>query len=105
MNPPIPAPDPAPVKQGRAGRDLPAAIAVGVGLAAAAVLTLGWFHWGFVAITALALALGAIEVNRAMSRIGMHAAIVPIAIGTFLIPLGSYYAAGHPSRGISSNTL
>ncbi|MGJ6981154.1 phosphatidate cytidylyltransferase [Aestuariimicrobium soli] len=105
MTPVAPTPDTAPAKPSRAGRDLPAAIAVGVALAAAAVVTLGWFHWGFVAITALALALGAIEVNRAMSRIGMNAAIRPIVVGTFLIPLGSYYAAAHPGRGISSNTL
>lgn len=105
MTPLTPTSIPAPAKPSRAGRDLPAAIAVGVGLAAAAVVTLGWFHWGFVVITALALSIGAIEINRAMSRIGMHAAIRPIAVGTFLIPLGSYYAAVHPERGISSNTL
>ncbi|CAI9398961.1 MULTISPECIES: phosphatidate cytidylyltransferase [Aestuariimicrobium] len=94
-----------PTPHSRAGRNLPSAIGVGVALSGAALITLRWFHWGFVGITALALALGAVEVNRAMSRIGMTAAVKPIVAAAFLIPLGSYWAARHPESGLSSNAL
>ncbi|WP_203566798.1 phosphatidate cytidylyltransferase [Aestuariimicrobium ganziense] len=90
---------------GRAGRNLPAAIIVGVLLFGAVVATLGWWHWGFVLLVATALSLGAVEVARALSRVGMDAAIVPIVLGTWTIVVGSYYAGQHPERGVSSNTL
>ena len=75
--------DQAPVvakKKRSAGRDLPAAIAVGVGLLALLVVTLTWWHWGFILLVALMLSLGAIEVHQALKRLGMNAAVVPIVI-------------------------
>ena len=48
-------------KHGRAGRNLASAIGVGVGLGAYVVLTLMFFKPGFVALVAVALALGSIE--------------------------------------------
>ncbi|MDU1726398.1 MAG: phosphatidate cytidylyltransferase, partial [Cutibacterium avidum] len=39
----------------RAGRDLPAAITTGVVLCGAVIGTVGWWHWGFVLLMALAL--------------------------------------------------
>ena len=41
----------------RAGRNLPAASGVGVGLVAVVVVTLIWWHFGFVLLTAAALSL------------------------------------------------
>ena len=67
----------APKKKRSAGRDLPAAIAVGVGLLALLVVTLTWWHWGFILLVALMLSLGAIEVHQALKRLGMNAAVVP----------------------------
>jgi phosphatidate cytidylyltransferase len=88
------ASSPAPTKKAsRAGRDLPAAIAVGVGLLAYIWVTLAWFHWGFIILVAVALSLGAIEVHQALKRIGMHSAIVPIVLGTLGMILGTYAAA------------
>lgn len=94
-----PAPDhdpgeaaPPPADHGRAGRNLPAAIGVGVGLGAYLVVTLIWFKPGFVALLAVALALGANELYQALKRQGMTAAIVPIVVGTVAIATGSYLA-------------
>lgn len=84
--------EPAP-RQSRAGRDLPAAIAVGVGLLAIVVVTLIWFHPGFIALLVFMTCLGAIEVHHALLQIGMRSAIVPIVIGTIAIIGGSYAAA------------
>lgn len=82
-----------PTKKRSAGRDLPAAIAVGVGLVAAVILTLAFWHWGFVLLAAVALSLGSWEVYRALQRIGLNAEIVPIIIGTLAMVLGTYASA------------
>lgn len=88
---------------GRAGRNLPAAIGVGVALVALVVATLVWFHWGFVLVVAIALALGAVEVYQALRRLGMNAAIQPIAVGTLAVVIGSYMAAER--KDIPTNTF
>ena len=85
-----------PRKKRSAGRDLPAAIAVGVGLVALLVLTLAFWHWGFILLAALMLSLGAIEVHQAMKRLGMNAAIIPIVLGTVGMVVGTYAAATVP---------
>ncbi len=83
---------PGPVRS-RAGRDLPAAIAVGVGLLAAVVVTLIWWHPGFILLIVVLTCMGAVEVHHALKRIGMNSAILPIVVGTVAIIGGSYAAA------------
>ncbi|MFW6598282.1 phosphatidate cytidylyltransferase [Propionibacteriaceae bacterium Y2011] len=78
---------------GRAGRNLPVAIAVGVGLGAAVVFSLWLFHWGFVALVAAGLSLAALELHNALGRLGVRTAIVPIVVGT-VVMVGASYAAG-----------
>ncbi len=91
---------PAPTKKKRsAGRDLPAAIAVGVGLVVLLVVTLAWWHWGFIALVALMLSLGAIEIHQALQRLGMNAAVVPIVLGTVGMIVGTYAAATELGSG------
>lgn len=102
--PMVPGVPPAKPGHGRAGRNLPAAITVGVVLCAAFVVTLGWFPLGFQILVGIALALGAVEVHHALKRLDMHAAIVPIVIGTLVIVISSYFA-GQSDIGISANTL
>ncbi|MDO4783682.1 MAG: phosphatidate cytidylyltransferase [Propionibacteriaceae bacterium] len=97
-----PAAQPA---KSRAGRDLPAAIAVGGGLFAAIAVTLLWWNWGFVLLAAAALSLGTVEVHRALQRVGMNAAIVPIVIGTIAIIVGSYLATQIEHSRIASNSF
>ncbi len=87
-----PAADPA-ARKSRAGRDLPAAIAVGVALAATVVLTLLYWHWGFVLLVTAMLTLGTIELHDALKRIGMNSAVIPIVAGTIAVICGSYAAA------------
>jgi len=82
----------APQKRGP-GRDLPAAIAVGLSLFALVVVTLIWFHPGFVALLVLLTSLGAIELHQALRRVGMTSAIIPVVIGNILIIGGTYAAA------------
>ncbi len=77
---------------GRAGRNLPQAIALGVGLGAYVILSLIFFEPAFVLLVALALVLASIELYQALRRQEMTAAIVPIVAGSAVIPFGSYLA-------------
>ena len=89
----------------RAGRNLPAAIGVGLALVLAVIGTLGWWHWGFTLLVAAALSLGAVELHKALQRVGMESSPVPIVLGTIAIQIGSYFASQHPERGISAITV
>jgi phosphatidate cytidylyltransferase len=77
---------------GRAGRNLPQAIALGVGLGAYVVLSLVYFQPAFVVLVAAALAVASVELYSALRKLGMTAAIVPIVGGCVAIPIGSYLA-------------
>ncbi|HMI35237.1 MAG TPA: phosphatidate cytidylyltransferase, partial [Propionibacteriaceae bacterium] len=63
---------------GRAGRNLPAAIAIGVGLGAYVVLSLVYLKPAFVALVAVALVLATVELHEALKKQGMTSAIIPI---------------------------
>ncbi len=91
---PAPAPGAPPARPKRnAGRNLPAAIAVGGGLIALVMVTLAFFHWGFILLVAAMLSLGCWEVYRALQRIGMNAAIWPIILGTIAMIAGTFASA------------
>jgi phosphatidate cytidylyltransferase len=90
---------------GRAGRNLPAAIGVGVALGVYFVVTLIWFKPGFVALVAVALAVGSIEVYNALRRHGMQASIVPIVLGTVPIAAGSYLAGQQKPVAFSTTSV
>ncbi|MFT4109274.1 phosphatidate cytidylyltransferase [Propionicimonas sp.] len=85
-------PQPGP-RASRAGRDLPAAIAVGLGLFIYVVITLAWWPVGFIVLLVALTSLGTIEVHQALLRIGMRSAILPVVIGNVAIIGGSYAAA------------
>jgi phosphatidate cytidylyltransferase len=80
-------------RKSRAGRDLPAAIAVGLGLFALVVVTLLWFHPGFIALLVVLTSLGCIELHHALQKVGMRSAVIPVVIGNVAIIGGSYAAA------------
>jgi phosphatidate cytidylyltransferase len=64
-----------------------------VGLGAWVILSLLFYKPAFVALIALALVLGSIELYQAFQRhMGMTAAVIPIAVGTVAIATGSYLA-------------
>lgn len=77
----------------KAGRNLPAAVGVGIGLLAAVALGLFVWPWFFVLLVAVALSLAVIEVHRALSRKGMHAALLPIVVGTGVSVVGGWLVA------------
>ncbi|MGC3954145.1 MAG: phosphatidate cytidylyltransferase [Propionicimonas sp.] len=84
------------------GRNLPAAIGVGVGLLGAVVVTLIWWHPGFILLLVVLTCMGAVEVHHALKRIGMNSAILPIVVGTAVIIGGSYAATVlEPISGIA----
>jgi phosphatidate cytidylyltransferase len=86
-------PPTAPAKEyGRAGRNLPQAIALGVAAGAYVVLSLLYFEPAFVLLVAVALVLASVELYHALARHDMTASIVPIAAGGVAIPFGSYLA-------------
>jgi len=77
-------PEGAPGKRapGRAGRDLPAAIAVGVGLALLVVVPLySPYRWGFVVVVAAAVVLGVHELVAALRRLGARPPRTPLLAG------------------------
>ena len=88
-----PAVDGAPGKRtrGRAGRNLPAAIAVG--LALGAVITVPLFspvRWVFVVVLVGAAALGSWEVVQALRRLGARPPLPPLLIGSVAMLVLAY---------------
>ena len=77
---------------GRAGRNLPSAIAIGVGLGAYVVLSLLYLKPAFVVLVAVALVLASVELHEALKKQGMTSAIIPIAVGSVAISFGSFFA-------------
>jgi phosphatidate cytidylyltransferase len=73
----------APAKApGRAGRNLPAAIAVGLTLGAAILGSVySPYRWTFVVIVAAAILLGTSEVVRALRTLGAHPPLIPLLVG------------------------
>ncbi len=82
-----------PVKSSRAGRNLPAAIAVGVTLGVLIVLALVLAKVTFLILVALAVSAGVWELRRALAQVAIHVPLVPSLVGS-LSMLGSAYFGG-----------
>jgi phosphatidate cytidylyltransferase len=80
-------------KSSRAGRNLPAAIAVGVTLGGLIVLALALAKVTFLILVALAVAAGVWELRRALAQVAIHVPLVPSLVGS-LSMLGSAYFGG-----------
>ncbi|MFG3688829.1 phosphatidate cytidylyltransferase [Micromonospora sp. NPDC047740] len=78
---------------GRAGRNLPAAIAVGLALGAAIVVPLFFYLPAFLAVIAAAIGIGIWEMARAVRRSGAHPPLVPLIAGG-VITVGLAWFAG-----------
>ena len=65
----------------RAGRDLPAAIAVGVGLAAVIVASLFVYRPSFGYIVGTAVLFGTYEMAQALAKSGIRVTLVPLLVG------------------------
>lgn len=83
--------DPSPtLPTSRAGRDLPAAIAVGLGLVGLAGASLFLLKPSFVVIVAVAIGLGLIEVSRAFKTANIVIPLVPIITGGLMMMVAAY---------------
>jgi phosphatidate cytidylyltransferase len=81
-------------KVSRAGRNLPAAVAVGLGLGAAVVVTLFVIpKWTFVVLATAAVCVGVWELCRALRAGGFNVPLVPSVVGCISM-LGAAYVGG-----------
>lgn len=77
----------------RAGRNLPAAVAVAVGLISYVIVTLVFFKAGFMLLLAVGMVLGSVELHRVLkAEAQMTSAVVPISVGAAAMVAGSYLA-------------
>lgn len=86
-------PEAAPPKKGtsRAGRNLPAAIAVGLSLVLLVVASLFIVKDVFVAVVVIALAIGMFEISRAFKTAGIHVPFPPVVTGGSAMLVGAFY--------------
>lgn len=83
---------PAPVGPGRAGRNLPAAIAVGLFLAGLVIGSLFGRKEIFVVVVAVAIVLGVRELAAAFSTRSVRVPVVPLAIGAVAMIVSAFIA-------------
>jgi phosphatidate cytidylyltransferase len=88
--PPSPAPPPAEPKPSRAGRDLPAAIAVGLGLAAVIIPSLFVWRPSFGFIVAVIVVYGCWELSRALGGAGIRLTIAPLMAGSVAMLIAAW---------------
>ncbi|MFD2421350.1 phosphatidate cytidylyltransferase [Amycolatopsis pigmentata] len=69
-------------KVSRAGRNLPAAIAVGLVLGAAVLVSLLTVRYVFIGVVGAAIAVGTVEFSRALTRAaGIRITVIPVLVG------------------------
>ncbi|WP_435735589.1 phosphatidate cytidylyltransferase [Cellulosimicrobium sp. PMB13] len=76
----------------RAGRNLPAAIAVGLGLLVVVAASLAFRPEPFVALAVLAVGAAVWELAKALERRDLHVPVLPLLVGTVGILVSSYYS-------------
>ena len=77
-----PEPDLVPPSSGRAGRNLVAAIGVGLGLGAVILVSLWLYPPAFLAVIAVAILVGVVELVRALEAGGARVPLAPVLVGT-----------------------
>ena len=88
---------------GKAGRNLPAAIAVGVGLAALVVGSLFFVRWLFLVLAAAALAVAVWELAGALRTAGVALPTVPLYVGVPAMLAAAYW--GGPAGLAAATSL
>ncbi|MEV7396848.1 phosphatidate cytidylyltransferase [Aeromicrobium sp. NPDC092404] len=78
-------------KTSRAGRNLPASIAVGVGLIGLVIATLFIQKEAFIPVVVIALAIGLFELTRAFSTARIKIPVLPVLTGGSIMLVGSYW--------------
>lgn len=77
----------------RAGRNLPASIAVGVGLVAMVIASLFVVKEAFIAVVAVALAIGLFELTRAFGTARIAIPVLPVVTGGTIMLVGGYFGS------------
>jgi phosphatidate cytidylyltransferase len=94
---PVPMePVPPPERRSRAGRDLPAAIAVGVALASLILLSLYVWKAAFVGVVVAAILLALWELTNAFTVARLRIPVVPVAVGGVAIVVSAYAGGSEP---------
>lgn len=88
-----PAAKPAAKPAGRAGRNLPAAIAVGVGMILVVLASLFVYRQAFVGVIAVAAGLGVWEMTRALKVTGARPPLIPLVAGGVLMTGLAWYGS------------
>ena len=83
-------------RPGRAGRNLPAALAVGLALGALALLTLFTIKVLFLVVVGVAVALALWELTRALRSKDIHLPLVPVAAGGLVMIALAYWRGERP---------
>jgi phosphatidate cytidylyltransferase len=87
-------------KTSRAGRNLPAAIAVGVTLGALIIVSLVVAKELFLGIVAVAVGVGVWELRKALAQANLHVPLVPAMVGMVSM-LGSAYWGGAQALAVT----
>lgn len=87
-----------PAPASRAGRNLPAAVAVGVLLGGIALASLYWQRWLFVVVIVAAIVIGTDELSSGLRSKGIILARFPLLAAAVLLPVLGYAPTGSDSR-------
>lgn len=101
VHPPLPdaatALDPVPMeavappsRRGRAGRDVPVAIAVGLALAGMVLLSLFVWKAAFVGVVVVAIVLGLGELGNGLGGAGLRMPVLPVTLGAVAMLVAAY---------------
>jgi phosphatidate cytidylyltransferase len=82
-------------KQSKAGRNLPAAIAVGVGLAAVIVACLFVYRPSFGYLVGAAVLYGTWELTQALAKAGVRVTLVPLLVGGVVLLSAAWFRGGN----------
>jgi phosphatidate cytidylyltransferase len=89
-------PTPEPERKSRAGRNLPAAIAVALGLAALILASLYIEKVAFVGVACVAIMLAVWELSAALGTKGIQIPVVPVLVGAVAILVAAYAGGPEP---------
>ncbi|WP_290515161.1 phosphatidate cytidylyltransferase [Aeromicrobium sp.] len=78
-------------KVSRAGRNLPASIAVGLSLGAVVITSLFFVKEAFIAVVAVALVIGLFELARAFATADITIPMPPVLVGGVIMLVGGYF--------------
>jgi phosphatidate cytidylyltransferase len=91
MSPPGGGAEPPAAVPGRAGRNLPAAIAVGAGLGVVVIATLFWWKPAFLAVIVAAVCVGIWETTRAVRGSGAAPPLAPLLGGGLVMVTAAWW--------------